>query len=277
MTNPPRQDGGMLTEDRTYPTDVTNEQWELLQALLPPAKAPKTRGRPPADPRRICNGLFYLVRAGCAWRLLPREFGSWETVYGYFRRWRGQGRWQSMQNVLRGAVRLQAGRRVEPTAAILDSQTVRSADQAGARGYDGAKQTKGIKRHILVDTLGLLLAVCVTPADVPEREGARGFLGKAFAYYRWLRCLFADQGYSGKDFAVWVASHRKTGTLRLEVVARPEAQRGFHVLFKRWIVERTFGWLMKHRRLVRHYEVKPENAEAWIYIAMIGIMLRRLA
>jgi putative transposase len=267
----------MQIENRIYPTDLNDEQWELLRTVLPAPKTLNRRGRPPRDIRQVCNALLYHVRAGSAWRLLPKDFGPWETIYGYFSNWRRLGRWQVIHDLLRSEVRVQAGKRVEPTAAILDSQTVRSADQAGERGYDAAKKTKGIKRHILVDTLGLLLAVCVTPADVPEREGARGFLGTALACFRWLRCLFADQGYGGPDFAAWVARQRKTGTLRLEVVVRPEAERGFSVLFKRWIVERTFGWFMKHRRLVRNYEVKAENAQAWLHIAMIGVMLRRLA
>jgi putative transposase len=217
------------------------------------------------------------VRAGCAWRLLPRDFGPWTTVHHYFRLFKRQGHWQFIHDVLRGEVRVAAGKRRQPTGAVLDSQTVRSADQAGERGYDAAKKTKGIKRHILVDTLGLLLGVCVTPADVPEREGARGFLGQALACFRWLRCLWADQGYGGAAFAAWVAAHRKTGSLRLKVVSRERDQRGFVVLTQRWIVERTFGWFLKHRRLVRHYETTAESAEAWLHIAMIGIMLRRLA
>ena len=179
--------------------------------------------------------------------------------------------------MLRSCVRTQAGKRTQPTAAILDSQTVRSADHPGVRGYDGAKKIKGRKRHLLVDTLGLLLAVCVTPADVTERDGARTLLGPALRWFGWLRCLWADQGYTGEDFATWVAAHRKTGTLRLEVVPRLEGQRGFVVLAKRWIVERTFSWFMQQRRLARDYETKTEHAEAWIYIAMIRIMRRRLA
>lgn len=260
-----------------YPTDLTDEQWDLLQSVLPPRKTAQRRGRPSADVRRICNALLYFVRAGCAWRLLPRDFGPWKTVYHYFWRWSQQGVWQVIHDVLRSAVRADAGKRSEPTAAILDSQTVRSADQAGERGYDAAKKTKGIKRHVLVDTLGLLLAVCITPADVPERQGARRLLAAALACFRWLRCLWADQGYSGEELAGWVAARRKTGTLRLEVVPRLQDQPGFKVLRKRWIVERTFGWFMKHRRLVRHYEVKTAHAEAWLHISMIGIMLRRLA
>ena len=277
MSNPPCQNGGMTIENKlrkSYPTDLTDEQWELVRPLLPEAK---TRGRKRTDLRLVCDALLYHVRAGGAWRLLPHDFGPWETFYGYFRRWRIQGRWERIHDSLRGEVRVQEGKRVDPTAAILDSQTVRSADQAGERGYDKAKQTKGIKRHILVDTLGMLLAICVTPANVPEREGARGFLGRALVACRWLRCIFADQGYNGPAFADWIKSHRKTGTLRLEVVPRLEGQQGFRVLRKRWIVERTFGWLMKHRRLVRNYEVKAENAAALVQIVMIGVMLRRLA
>jgi putative transposase len=264
-------------QNSLYPTDLSDEQWNLLQSILPPRRKRAGRGRPPADLRRICDALLYLVRAGCAWRLLPRDFGPWQTVYHYFRHWTRQGYWQAIHDVFRSAVRDQAGKRGQPTAAILDSQTVRSADQAGERGYDAGKQTKGIKRHVLVDTLGLLLAVCITPADVPERQGARRLLGPVLAGFRWLRCLWADQGYSGEELAGWVAAHRKTGTLRLEVVPRLQDQRGFKVLRKRWIVERTFGWFMKHRRLVRHYEVKPSHAEAWLHISMIGRMLRRLA
>ena len=260
--------------EHSYPTDLTEQQWQRLQPLLPKRKR---RGRPPADLRRILNGLLYFVRAGCAWRLLPHDFGPWKTVYGYFRRWKREQRWEFIHDVLRSQVRVEAGKRTQPTAAILDSQTVRSSDHAGERGYDGAKKTKGRKRHILVDTLGLLLCVCVTPADVAERDGARTLLGPALRWFRWLRCLWADQGYAGEAFAAWVAAHRQTGTLRLEVVPRLQSQRGFVVLAKRWIVERTFGWFMKHRRLVRDYETKTEHAEAFLYIAMIGIMLRRLA
>jgi putative transposase len=260
-----------------YFTDLTDEQWALLQGVLPPRKSRPKRGRPPRDLREICNAMLYFVRAGAAWRLLPRDFGPWQTVFHYFRVWTKLGLWEDIHNILRDSVREQAGKRRQPTAAILDSQTVRSSDQAGERGYDAAKKTKGIKRHILVDTLGLLLGVCVTPADVPERQGAMSFLSPLLEAFGWLRCLWADQGYCGENFADWVASHRKTGTLRVEVSPKLKGQRGFTVLFRRWVVERTFGWFMKHRRLVRNYEVKPEHAAALLHITMIGVMLRRLA
>ncbi len=207
---------------------------------------------------------------------MPKEFGPWQTLCGYFRKWCKEDQWSLINHTLRICVRKEAGKRAEPTAAILDSQTVRSADHAGERGYDGAKQTKGRKRHVLVDTLGLLLWVMVTPADVGERAGAAGFLPKALAWFRWLRCIWADQGYAGEQFEAWVASHRKTGTLRMEIVSKIYPRR-FSVLPKRWIVERTFGWLVRNRRLVRDYEITTSSAEGWIYISMIGLMLRRLA
>jgi putative transposase len=256
-----------------YPTDLTDEQWAVIEPLLPTVKR---RGRPPANRRKVINALLYMARAGCAWRLLPKEFGPWQTICGYFRRWCKTDFWALINHTLRSFVRREAGKRSQPTAAILDSQTVRSADHAGERGFDGAKLTKGRKRHILVDTLGLLLWVMVTPADVPERAAARTFLPKALSWFNWLRCIWADQGYQGKEFEAWVASHRKTGTLVLEIVSRIYPRR-FSILPKRWIVERTFGWFVKHRRLVRDYEITTNSAEGWIYVSMIGIMLRRLA
>ena len=253
-----------------YPTDLNDGQWQLIKAHLPP---PRKRGRPPTDRRVIVNAILYFIRAGCQWRMLPADFGPWKTVYHYYRTWHQQGVWTYLHDRLRAAVRQAAGHRCRPTAAILDSQTVRSSDHAGETGFDAAKKTKGRKRHLLVDTLGLLLAVCVTPASTPERAGARQLLGAALAWFGWLRCLWVDGGYAGPEFAAWVRSQRRK--LAVTVVRRPGP--GFTVLARRWVVERTFGWLMKQRRLVRDYEAKPEHAEACIYLAMIGIMVRRLA
>src|ERR1041384_1309203 len=204
-------------QSKLYPTDVTDEQWQILQPLLP---SRKRLGRRPTNLRMVINALLYMVRAGCAWRLAPKDFGPWQTIYGYFRTWKKSGLWELLNHTLRSFVRRQAGKRTQPTAAILDSQTVRSADHGGERGYDAAKRTKGRKRHVLVDTLGLLLWVCVTPANVPEREGACGFLGHALRWFGWLRCVFADEGYNGPAFRQWVQSHRKTRSLRLEVVEK---------------------------------------------------------
>lgn len=223
----------------------------------------------------MINALFYVLRSGCQWRLLPKEFGPWQTIYGWFRRWKISGLWERLNDRLRAQVRAAAGKRCRPTAAILDSQTVRSADHPGNTGYDTAKKTKGRKRHLLVDTLGLLLGICVTPADVPERVGAQQLLTDALLWLAWLRRLWVDGGYSGPEFAAWVRLQRPK--LRVEVVARLGEIHGFKVLPHRWIVERTFGWLMKQRRLVRDYEETTSSAESWVYIAMIRIMLRRLA
>jgi len=258
--------------ETNYPTNLTDAQWQLIQPHLPP---PKKRGRPPTDRRHLFNAILYFVRAGCPWRLLPADFGPWQTVYHYYHTWQRAGRWTELHDRLRTQVRAAAGKDRRPTAAILDSQTVRSADHPGETGFDAAKKTKGRKRHLVVDTLGLLLAVCVTPASTPERAGARQLLAVALRWLSGLRRLWVDNGYCGPEFAAWVRTQRRQ--LTVEVVSRTAGQRGFAVLPKRWIVERTFGWLMKQRRLVRDYEVKPEHAEAWIYIAMIGIMVRRLA
>jgi putative transposase len=255
-----------------YPTNLTDEQWQQIKSYLP---KPQKRGRPPVDRRHILNALLYFIRAGCQWRMLPADFGPWQTVYHYYRGWQHAGHWVYLHDRLRALVRHAAGKDARPTAAILDSQTVRSADHTGETGYDAAKKTKGRKRHVLVDTLGLLLAVCVTPASTPERSGARQLLGVALRWLGWLRCLWCDSGYCGPEFAAWVRTQRRK--LAVEVIQRRKGQRGFAVLPKRWIVERTFGWFMKQRRLVRDYEVKTEHAEACVYIAMIGIMIRKLA
>ena len=260
--------------DSHYPTDLTDSQWNELQPLLP---KPKRRGRPRSNLRRILNGIFYLVRAGCAWRMLPKDFGPWKTVYDYFRRWSRDGTWAALNEVLRAVARALIGKQTQPTAAILDSQSVRSADQAGERGYDAAKKIKGRKRHVLVDTLGLLLWVCVTPAQVTERHGGRLLLGSVFGWLNRLRTIWADGGYSGEDFAQWISRQRQERPVHLQVVNRCPDQKGFAVLPKRWIVERTFAWLMKNRRLVRDYEVKTEHAECWLYVAMLALMLRRVA
>jgi putative transposase len=255
----------------SYPTDLTDEQWQLVQPHVP---KPKPTGRPPKDRRMILNAILYLVQAGCAWRLLPKDFGPWRTVYGVWRDWQKTGRWVDLHDRLRAQVRAAVGKDCRPSVAILDSQTVRSSDHGGVRGYDGAKKIKGRKRHLLVDTRGLLLGVKVTTADVPERAGAKLLLAPLLPWLHWLRGLFADGGYCGPEFAQWVREHKRS--LKVTISERISGV-GFPVLPKRWIVERTFGWLHKRRRLVRDYETKPEHAEAFVYIAMIQVMLRKLA
>jgi putative transposase len=258
-------------QSTSYPSDLTEAQWEKLEPMLPQACK---RGRPRSCARQMINGINYVVRAGGQWRFLPKEYGPWETVDGTFRRWKAAKLWESLNDRLRSRVRAQAGKRSRPTACILDSQTVRSADHGGAVGYDAAKKTQGRKRHLLVDTLGLVLGVWITTASTPERQGAQGLLSRVLGWFTWLRKMWVDGGYSGPEFAAWVRTIRPK--LAVEVVRRCDDLKGFKVLPRRWVVERTFGWLMKQRRLVRDYEKTTTSAEAMVYIAMIRIMLRRL-
>jgi putative transposase len=255
-----------------YETNLTDAQWALLQPLLP---APAKTGRPPTDRRRVIDAILYIVKGGIHWRLLPAGFPPWKTVHSIFRKWTRDHTWESLNDCLRALARKQKGKRSRPTAAILDSQSVKSDAHGGTVGYDAGKKIKGRKRHLLVDTLGLVLGVLVTAANVPEREGAQSLLGRVLVWFTWLRRMWVDGGYSGPDFAAWVKTIRPK--LEVEVVKRSDDVSGFKVLPRRWVVERTFGWLMRHRRLVRDYEYCESSAESWVYIAMIRIQLRRLA
>ena len=256
----------------SYPSDLTDAQWALLEPMLPKTKP---LGRPPTPARTLFNAILYVLRGGIPWRFVPKDYGPWQTVYGKFRHWKKAGLWKTLNDGLRTLVRKAKGKRARPTACILDSQTVRSADHGGEVGYDAAKKTKGRKRHLLVDTMGLLLGIWLTPASTPERAGAQGLLGQVLPWFAWLRIMWVDGGYSGPDFAAWVRTLRPK--LAVEVVRRCDDVKGFKVLPRRWVVERTFGWLMKQRRLVRDYEQTESSATAMVHLAMIHIMLRRLA
>ena len=223
----------------------------------------------------MINAILYVTKGGIPWRLLPREFPPWKTVYHLFRKWVCERTWESINSFLRALVRAQVGKRSRPTGAILDSQSVKSAAHSGRVGYDAAKRIKGRKRHILVDTLGLLLGIRVTPASTPEREGAYGLLEGILGWCSWLRRIWTDGGYEGEGFENWIKSVRPQ--LKVQIVKRPDLAGGFHPLPRRWVVERTFAWFMSHRRLVRDYEATESSAEAFAYIAMIRIQLGRLA
>jgi putative transposase len=268
----------MQTHPTHYPTDLTDEEWNRIKSLVPAPKSGKgKRGRPVAiDRRSLLNAMFYVVRSGCAWRLLPSDFGPWQTVYGYFRRWSQDWTWEFMHDVLRDCVRKTAGRKVAPTAAIVDSQSVKTPDQAGERGYDAGKKISGRKRHVAVDCLGLILAVMITPAAVQDRDAARPLIKGLVSMYGRLQIIWADGGYLGA-LVTWVKQLRPFGKLRLEIVRRCDDVKGFKVLPRRWVVERTFGWLFKSRRLCRDYEVRLDHSEAMIRICMIRIMVRRFA
>jgi len=265
-----------MSTKRRYPTDLTDRQWELVEPLLPrPPRGPAGR-KPKHDKREIVNAILYQVRAGGAWRMLPGDLPPWQTVYGYFRDWSAEGTLDRIHDALREQIRTkQEQRNPEPSAGIVDSQSVKGSDtvSAATRGYDAGKKINGRKRHIVVDTIGLLLVVMVTAASVQDRDGGRGILKALNGALASVRHVFADGGYRGQLVAV----AKSAWGIVVEVVRKPPDQQGFAVLPRRWVVERTFSWLMRFRRLARDYERLPATHEAIVKWAMVAIMLNRLA
>jgi putative transposase len=262
----------MNSSQRRYDSDLSDAQWELIKDFFP---APREGGRPRStNLRRVCDAIFYLARTGCQWRYLPHDFPPWQTVYGYFVLLVTSGIWEKMNASLSREVRLIEEKREYPTAAIVDSQSIKSFNKGSDRGFDGGKLIKGRKRHMLVDTLGLVLGVVVTAANIGDRDGLKLLLNKIpLRIRKYLELIWADQGYTG-EIIEWISTAFQ---LVLSIVKRLPEQVGFVLLPKRWMVERSFGWFNFYRRLSKDYEDLPRNSENIIYVSVIQIMLRRLA
>jgi transposase len=263
---------------RRYPSDMTDAQWRVLepQARQVMDEIRRATGRPMVhDLRAMLDAIGYVVRNGIEWRALPVDFPPWEAVYAFFQRWSQRGLPQRLVERLRGRLRTGVGRDVQPSAAIVDSQSVKGADTVGAatRGFDSGKRINGRKRHLAVDVEGFLLAVVVTAANVGDRTGAKLLIIALLNTCTQLKLIWADSGYDGKPLADWAHT---VARIAIEVIKRTELH-VFKVVPRRWVVERSFGWLMRYRRLVRDYERRPEHHEAMVYWATVMIMTRRLA
>lgn len=265
-----------------YPSDLSKNGWKNLRPLLPKAMSnAKTGGRPQADMREVINGIFYVVKTGCQWRSIPHDLAPWQTCYGYFRRFSLDGTWCMVNTYFVRKVRKKVhGRNVRPSAAIIDSQSCKSSSCGGDwTGFDSGKKVKGRKRFILTDTEGLLLAVWICAASVSEKEGAKQLLRAirmhplARKMCRVIRLVWTDAGYRGQDLIDYAKS---MFNWKWVPVLRQAGQKGFVVLARRWVVERTFAWILNSRRLARDYEKTRHSAQAMVYLAMLPLMLKRL-
>ena len=255
-----------------YASDMTDREWALVEPFLP---MPRRLGRPrTTDLREVVNALLYIATTGCQWRMLPKDFPPCSTVQRYFYEWRALGLWSRINHHLVMEARELEGREASPAAGVIDSQSVKTTESGGIRGYDAGKKTKGRKRHIIVDTLGLMVGLMVHGADIQDRDGAPDLLKSIRHRWPWLLHVFADGGYAGDKLKQRL---KKIGRWTVEIIKRSDKAKGFEVLPRRWVVERTFAWLGRCRRLAKDVEKSIASSEAWIIIAHIRLITRRLA